>query len=129
VCSVAKKRVLIVDDDHVIADTLAIIFSGAGYESRAADSAESALELIPSWPPHLAVVDIVLPAMNGIDFAILLKAISPDCIVQLFTGQLDTMSLQEAVLQKGHAFEVLGKPLHPNKFLALASALFPPASN
>ena len=127
--SAAKKRVLIVDDEHVIADTLVTIFSDAGYESRAAYSAESALELIPSWPPHLAVVDIVLPAMNGIDFAILLKAISPDCTIQLFTGRLDTMSLQEAARQKGHAFEVFGKPVHPNKFLALASALFPPVSN
>jgi DNA-binding NtrC family response regulator len=129
VCSAAKERVLIVDEEHVIADTLAIIFSGAGYESRAAYSAESALELIPSWPPHLAVVDIVLPAMNGIDFAMLLKAMSSDCIIHLFTGQLDTVSLQETVLQKGQAFEVLGKPVHPDKFLALASALFPPASN
>ena len=127
-CSTIKKRVLIVDDEHVIADTLVTIFSDAGYESRAAYSAESALELIPSWPPHLAVVDIVLPAMNGIDFAILLKAISPDCIVQLFTGRLDTMSLQDDARQKGHTFEVLAKPVHPDKFLALASAIFPPAS-
>lgn len=128
-CSAAKKRVLIVDDEHVIADTLAIIFSRAGYESRAAYSAESALELISSWPPDLAVVDFVLPAMNGIDFAILLKATSPDCAIQLLTGRLDTISLRQAVLQRGYAFEVLEKPVHPNKILALASALLPPGSN
>jgi PleD family two-component response regulator len=39
--SIAKKTVLIVDDEHVIADTLAAIFSNAGYESRAAYSAEA----------------------------------------------------------------------------------------
>ena len=99
--SAEKKRVLIVDDEHVIANTLATIFSHAGYESRAAYSAESALELIPSWPPHLAIVDVVLPAMNGIDCAILLKAISPDCTIQLFSGRLDTISLQEAARQRG----------------------------
>jgi DNA-binding NtrC family response regulator len=123
-----KKRVLIVDDEHVIADTLAIIFSSAGYESRAAYSAQDALGLIPSWPPHLAIVDVILPAMNGIDFAILLKAISPDCAVQLFSGQLNTIGLLEAARQRGHAFEVFAKPVHPRELLALASALFPPGS-
>ena len=125
--SAGKKRVLVVDDEHLIADTLARIFSDAGYESRAVYSAEGALGLIPSWPPHFALVDVILPAMNGIDLAILLKAISPDCTVQLFSGQLDTSHLLEAARQAGHAFEVLAKPVHPSKLLALASALFPPS--
>ncbi len=124
--SANKKRVLIVDDEHTIANTLATIFSNAGYESRAAYSAEGALELIPRWLPHLAIVDVVLPAMNGIDFAILLKAISPDCTVQLFSGQIDTASLLEAARGRGHTFEVFTKPVHPTEFLAIASALFPP---
>jgi DNA-binding NtrC family response regulator len=128
VSSADKKRVLIVDDEHIIADTLVTIFSAAGYESRAAYSAEGALELIPSWPPHFAIVDVILPAMNGIDFAILLKAISPGCTVQLFSGQLNTETLLEAAEQRGHTFEVLAKPLHPRELLALASALFLPGS-
>ncbi len=126
--SAEKKRVLIVDDEHVIADTLTAIFSNAGYESRAAYSAEGALGLIPSWPPDLAIVDVILPAMNGVDFAILLKAIRPDCTVQLFSGQLDTSHLLEAARQRGHAFEVFAKPVHPSEFLALASAIFLPGS-
>ena len=126
--SADKKRVLIVDDEHVIADTLVTIFSAAGYESRAAYSAEGALDLIPGWPPHFAIVDVILPGMNGIDFAILLKAITPDCPVQLFSGQIDTASLLEAARGKGYAFEVVTKPVHPTELLALASALFPPGS-
>ena len=126
VSSADKKRVLIVDDERVIADTLVTIFSAAGYESRAAYSAEGALELIPSWPPHFAIVDVILPGMNGIDFAILLKAITPDCTVQLFSGQLDSSDLLEAARQDGQTFEVLAKPLHPTELLALASVLFAP---
>lgn len=121
-----KKRVLIVDDEHIIADSLVIIFSNAGYESRAAYSAEEALELIPSWQPHFAIVDVILPAMNGIDFAMLLKAISPGCTVQLFSGQMGTDYLLETTRHHGNAFEVLAKPVHPTEFLAIASALFPP---
>ena len=124
--SAEKRRVLIVDDERVIADTLVAIFSNAGYESRAVYSAEGALELIPSWPPHFAIIDVILPGMNGIDFAILLKAISPDCVVQLFSGQIDTASLLEAAQQAGLGFQLLAKPVHPSEFLALASALFPP---
>jgi CheY-like chemotaxis protein len=51
-------------DDQLIADTLATIFSLAGYEARAACSAEKAFELIAGWPPHLAIVDVLLPAMK-----------------------------------------------------------------
>ena len=126
--SADRKRVLIVDDEHVIADTLVTIFSAAGYESRAAYSAEGALDLVPGWPPHFAVVDVILPGMNGIDFAILLKVITPDCTVQLFSGKIDTDSLLEAARGRGHAFEVFTKPVHPTELLALASALFPPGA-
>jgi DNA-binding NtrC family response regulator len=126
VSSAEKKRVLVVDDEHVIAETLVAIFSQAGYEGRAAYSAEGALELIPSWPPHLAIVDVILPAMNGVDFAILLKAMSPDCTVRLFSGQAATSQVLDAAHRKGHAFEVFAKPVHPSAFLDLASRLFPP---
>ena len=90
-------------------------------------SAEIAFELIAGWPPHFAIVDVVLPAMNGIDFAILLKATIPGCMVQLFSGQLDTSRLLEEARRNGHPFEVLAKPVHPSEFLHLASELFPPS--
>lgn len=108
------------DDEHIIADTLVTLFSNAGYESRAAYSAEGALGLIPSWPPHFAIVDVILPGMNGIDFAILLKALTPDCTVQLFSAQVDTIDLLEAARQRGHDLEVLAKPLHPTELLAFS---------
>jgi DNA-binding response OmpR family regulator len=73
------KRVLFVDDERLIADTLAIIFSSQGYETRAVYCAEQALELISDWLPHLAIIDVQLPGMNGIDLAIRLKAEYPDC--------------------------------------------------
>ena len=87
------------------------IFSNAGYDSRAAYSAEGALEIIRSWQPHFAILDVILPGMNGIDFAILLKAISPDCTVQLFSGQIETDYLLEPTRHHENAFEVLAKPV------------------
>jgi DNA-binding response OmpR family regulator len=74
---IKQKRVLIVDDERVIADTLAIIFSNKGYEARAVYSAEQAFELISDWLPGLAIIDVQLSRMNGIDLAIRLRAEYP----------------------------------------------------
>jgi DNA-binding response OmpR family regulator len=106
-------RVLIVDDEPPIADTLALILRARGYEVRAVYSAEDAIETIAVWSPQLAIVDVMLPMMNGIDFSIVLKANHPGCEILLFTGQPDTGPLLEEALRKGHRFEVLTKPLHP----------------
>jgi DNA-binding response OmpR family regulator len=60
--------VLIVDDERTIADTLALIFSTrCGYETRAVYTAEEAMNMLAEWSPDLAIVDVVLPQMNGID--------------------------------------------------------------
>ena len=84
-----KARILLVDDEYVVAKTLAIIFSNEGYETRAVQSAEAALALLETeeWGPQLAIIDVLLPGMNGIDLAITLKAEYPEVQVSLFSGQ------------------------------------------
>jgi CheY-like chemotaxis protein len=120
---IETKRVLFVDDERVIADTLAIIFSNQGYVTRAVYSAEQALELMSDWLPDLAIIDVLLPGMNGIDLAIRLKAEYPNCRLSLFSGQASTSDLLELARQNGHSFEILAKPVAPGEFLAYASHL------
>ena len=120
---IKPKRVLFVDDERLIADTLAIIFSSQGYETRAVYSAEQALELISDWLPNLAIIDVQLPGMNGIDLAIRLKAECPDCRLSLFSGRASTSDLLEVARQNGHSFDILAKPVPPAEFLAQASHL------
>jgi DNA-binding NtrC family response regulator len=115
------RKILIIDDEPTIADTLAMIFASSGYESRAVYSAEEALEMLEEWHPDLAIIDVVLPGMNGIDFAIFLKASYPQCQFLLFSGQPGTSSLLEEARKKGHLFEILAKPLHPTFMLATVS--------
>ena len=69
-----QKRVLIVDDERVITDTLVMIFSQEGYESKGVYSAEQALLAMEDWHPALVIIDVLLPAMNGIDLAIRIKS-------------------------------------------------------
>jgi DNA-binding NtrC family response regulator len=118
-----KNRLLIVDDEHLILDTLARIFANAGYEARAVYSAEEAMALLSAaeWIPELAVIDVRLPGMDGIDLAILMKAEYPLVRLILFSGQAGTADLLEAARSKGHAFDVLAKPVHPTEILGLIS--------
>jgi CheY-like chemotaxis protein len=109
---------LVVDDEETIADTLALIFRSNGYDTKTAYSAEQALELLETWPPDLAIIDVVLPGMNGIEFAIFLKASYPNIHFLLFSGQPGTGGLLEEAKKKGHLFEILAKPLHPTFMLA-----------
>jgi DNA-binding NtrC family response regulator len=120
-----KARVLVVDDEDVIAKTLAIIFSNEGYETRAVQSAEAALAMLKTeeWVPQLAIIDVYLPGMNGIDLAIKLKTQYPELRMSLFSGQETTALLLEQAGQQGHFFEIIAKPVHPAILLGTASRL------
>src|SRR6185437_8338257 len=113
-----SRKIMVVDDEETIADTLALIFSSNGYDARSAYSAEQALEMLEEWRPDLAIIDVVLPGMNGIEFAIFLKASYPDVHFLLFSGQPGTGGLLEEAKKKGYLFEILAKPLHPTFMLA-----------
>jgi FixJ family two-component response regulator len=69
-------------------------------------------------------MDVMLPQMNGIDLAIVLKANYPGCRVILFSGQPDTSRLLDEALKKGHRFDILAKPIHPGFILDTVSNLF-----
>ena len=113
-----SRKIMVVDDEETIADTLALIFSSNGYDARSTYSAEQALETLEQWKPDLAIIDVVLPGMNGIEFAIFLKASYPGVHFLLFSGQPGTGGLLEEAKKKGHLFEILAKPLHPTFMLA-----------
>lgn len=119
----SRFRVLVVDDEKSIADSLALVFSTQGYDARAAYSAEQAAEIISEWEPRLVILDVVLPGMNGIDFAIQLKTSCPACRVLLFSGQQNTTALAEEALERGYEFTILAKPVHPTIFLEEAARL------
>lgn len=123
------RKILIVDDEATIADTLALIFASSGYESRTAYSAEEALAMLEDWRPDLAIIDVVLPGMNGIEFAIFLKASYPGCQFLLFSGQPGATGLLEEARKKGHLFEILAKPLHPTFMLATVADMLTPCQD
>lgn len=112
-----KPRVLIVDDERSIADTLAAVFRIKGYEAMAAYSAESAVETIEQFEPDIVLSDVMMGRMTGVDLAIYLSKARPECKVVLFSGQAATADLLAEANRKGHQFRLLAKPIHPQKLL------------
>jgi CheY-like chemotaxis protein len=102
---------------------LAAIFENQGYAARAAYSAEQALEIVAQWPPRLAILDVILPGMSGIDLAILIKSSYPDVAVMLISGQLATTELAESAAQLGHQLTIHAKPIPIPDLLANVSQL------
>ena len=121
--SVGARRILIVEDEQVVADTLGKILSSSGYDIQIAYSAEEAMEIVSQWPPHLAIVDVMLPKMNGIDLAVALMKRFAGCQVLLFSGQPSVEGLMQKAKSEGHHFEILAKPIHPTVMLDTISSL------
>jgi CheY-like chemotaxis protein len=114
----AKPKVLVADDERVIADTLSIILNQSGFEATAVYSGEKAVEMARSLRPNMLISDVIMTDMNGIDAAIQIRGILPDCKILLFSGQAAAADLLEGARAKGHEFEILAKPVHPQDLLA-----------
>lgn len=116
------RRILIVDDEAEVTGSLAAIFRRHEYDVRVADSAEAAIEAVAAWQPDLAIVDVQLPRMNGIDLAMVIRDSHPGCRLVLFSGQQTTQAVLEEAAKKGHLFEILAKPVHPMFMLDYVSS-------
>ena len=114
----AKPKVLVADDEQVIANTLAIILNQAGFEARAVYSGEKALESLDDFQPDMLISDVIMTGMTGIEAAIATRNKLPTCKILLFSGQAATADLLEKARQEGHEFEILAKPVHPTDLLA-----------
>jgi CheY-like chemotaxis protein len=114
----AKPKVLVADDERVIADTLSIILNQSGFEATAVYSGEKAVEMARILRPNMLISDVIMTDMNGIDAAIQIRGILPDCKILLFSGQAATADLLEGARARGHEFEILAKPVHPQDLLA-----------
>lgn len=120
------RQILIVEDEKVVADTLGQILSANGYNIRIVYSAEEAISILSDWSPDLAILDVMLPKMNGIELAVVLSENYPRCHVLLFSGQPSVETLVEKARRDGHQFDILAKPVHPSVMLDAVSTLLCP---
>jgi DNA-binding NtrC family response regulator len=111
------QRVFILDDEHLIAQTLAIVLEQEGLKAIAFTSPLDAIAAARECPPDLLVSDIEMPEMNGVDLALRLRQSHPKNRVILFSGH----TRLETFLTPNRAsiadFEVFTKPVHPRDLL------------
>jgi two-component system nitrogen regulation response regulator NtrX len=104
----AKEEVLLVDDDPTVLEALASILRDAGYQVAAARSAEEALRRVQRAAPDLALVDIWLPGMDGLQLLEQLQRLAPPLPVIVISGH-GTIETAVRATKLG-AYDFLEKP-------------------
>jgi len=114
----SQLRVLIVDDERLIADTLAAILNEHDFEAVGVYSGEAAIEAARTMQPDVVLTDVLMPKMSGIDLGIRIRGEFPETAIFLFSGQAATSELLLQAQADGHQFELLPKPIHPEHLMA-----------
>lgn len=114
-----RFRVFVLDDQPLIADTLAKVLETRGYEAHARYTSAEILELATQIPPDLLITDVSLGPnqITGIDVAIYFQRFHPGCEAILISGNPNTNELYQRAREQGHDFELLSKPLNPEYLL------------
>jgi CheY-like chemotaxis protein len=113
-----KSLAFVVHDEEVIATTLVLILQSSGFDAVAFTEPLKALLAAETKCPDFLITDVMMPVLNGVDLAVQFKAIYPQCRVLLFSGAMSTGLLLDNARDKGHEFQVLAKPVHPNELLS-----------
>jgi two-component system, NtrC family, response regulator HydG len=111
-----KTRVLIVDDDRDMADSLAFIIRRRGHEVTVAYDGESAVELFDAHDFDLAFLDVLLPGMNGVESFLAIRRNHPEAKIYMMTGYAPEELVRVAL--DGGALGALRKPVFPEDILS-----------
>lgn len=115
------STILIVDDDEIFRELLTEVFSERGYKTLEASSGEIALEILEQQQPHIAIVDVDLPTMNGIELAKIIKEQHPQFPIVMITGYAALYSPEDVLATGVEAF--LQKPIRMEKLLSVLTQL------
>jgi CheY-like chemotaxis protein/two-component sensor histidine kinase len=123
-----KRRVLVVDDNRDVAETVAVLLSASGHEVRTAYDGPSAIAAVTEYRPEVVLLDIGLPGMNGYDVAKQLRA-SPHLrpmVLVAFTGYGQDEDRQRA--REAGFDHHLVKPADPASIEKIVESVSLPAS-
>jgi DNA-binding response OmpR family regulator len=112
-----KPTVLVVDDERLIADTMTEILRRSGFDAICTYDGVSALELALKLNPDFVVTDVVMPHMNGVQLGIAIRKALPATEILLLSGQAGIAEIVEGGRSEGYLFELIAKPIHPEKLL------------
>jgi len=114
-----RRKVLVVDDQKLIVDTIAEILEEAGFYVMAAYDGWTALEAASRLRPDYLLSDVLMPRMNGVELAIAIRKMHPGTRIMLFSGQAGISEILLEGQRQGFEFELIAKPIHPLKLIEL----------
>jgi len=115
--STADPRIFVVDDEPIIASTLAAILQMNGFSAKFFTCPKEALASARLKAPDLVISDVAMPGISGVDLAIQMRAQYPTCKILLFSGQAASVDLLEGARAQGHHFDLLLKPIPPTELI------------
>jgi CheY-like chemotaxis protein len=119
-----KQRVLVVDDDHLVADTLRLVFTANGYDTEAVYSAADALARALIFSPGLLLCDISMPEQSGLQLAEALHRELPNCKLLMLTAYAsNALKVEQHISRTRRPLKLLTKPCRPELLLHEAHTL------
>lgn len=121
----AKPRVLVVDDEDVIAKTLEVILDQGGFLATAVTDGVTAVRIAATLRPDILLSDVVMPGLDGFETASRICALAPRCRVFLFSAQCGASERVREYCAQGYEFEFIAKPVHPSELITRLRAAVP----
>jgi CheY-like chemotaxis protein len=119
-----KRKILVVDDEHLVADTLGIIFEKRGFDCRVSYNGAEALACMEEFDPELLLCDMSMPGMSGLEVVVNVTKRFPDCRVLLLTGHYANLGSARKWAHNHRAPSlIMTKPVLPALLLEEADAL------
>ena len=114
-----RPKVVVLDDERIIADSIALILNRSGLDAVAHYDGPSAIEFIHQECPDILLSDVVMPQLNGVQVANTVRLHCPGTRIVLISGNAATPNLLEHACPGGPQFEILPKPIHPADLLQI----------
>lgn len=120
---IRKLNLLVVDDERLIADSLAWILNLKGFNARSVYSGTEAIHHAVINQIDILISDVAMEGMSGIDAAIEICKLIPNCKVLLLSGNIGTSDMLRTAHDLGHHFDILAKPVHPDEIIDKLKAM------
>ena len=119
-----KTRVLVIDDDRLVADTLSLIYNANGYECEARYTASDAFERARDFKPDLLLCDVTMPEENGLQFAERVQTAMPSIRMLMLTAYASNeVGVSDFSLRTQRPLKLLNKPCPPEDLLRETAAM------
>jgi CheY-like chemotaxis protein len=118
-----KLRILVVDDEEIVADSLVNVLNLFGFEASSLYSGSQAIDRANIASFDVLITEVVMREMTGIDAAIEIQKVLPNCKVLLVSGYVWTDDLLKDARERGRDFDILAKPVHPSVIIDRLKAM------